>query len=147
MNIEIRPYQEQDLNDLLSAWENASRLAHSFMSEAFFDQERHNIPTMYLPNADTWVVVTDNKVVGFIALIGSEVGGFFIDPSQHGKGFGRALMDKAQQLHGDLVVDVFKQNSIGRRFYDNYGFKHIEEKVWQDTGDIILRMGFDACKN
>ena len=147
MNTEVRPYQEQDLDDLLSAWESASRLAHPFMDESFFDKECANIPALYLPNADTWVALKDNKVVGFIALIGNEVGGFFVDASQHGHGLGKALMDKAQALHGDLEVDVFKQNPVGRRFYDNYGFKFIEEKVWADTGDIILRLGYKPCSN
>lgn len=145
LNIKIRPYQTQDLKQLLSAWENASRLAHPFMDESFFDQERHNIPNMYLPNADTWVAVNnEDNLAGFIALIGNEVGGFFVDPSQHNKGFGKSLMEKAQELHGDLVVDVFQENPIGRRFYEHYGFKLIEEKVWQNTGDIILRLAFNG---
>ncbi|NRB39360.1 MAG: GNAT family N-acetyltransferase [Pseudomonadales bacterium] len=117
------------------------------MEEAFFEQERHNIPTMYLPNADTWVALIDNSVMGFIALIGNEVGGFFVDPDQHGQGLGKALLDKAQDLHGDLDVDVFKLNILGRRFYNNYGFKFLQEKTWHDTGDIILRLGFKSCKN
>ena len=142
MEIVIRNYQERDLKDLLIAWERASRIAHSFMPEAFFDEERYNIPHLYLPNADTWVGVVDDKVVGFIALIENEVGGLFVDPSYHGIGIGRALMDKAQELHGDLEVDVFKENSIGRRFYDRYGFKFLNQKIWEDTGDIIFRLAF-----
>ena len=142
MKTVIRNYQERDLKDLLIAWEGASRIAHSFMPEDFFDKERYNIPNLYLPNADTWVAVVDDKVVGFIALIENEVGGLFVDPSYHGIGIGRALMNKGQELHGDLEVDVFKKNSIGRRFYDQYGFKFLSEKIWEDTGDIILRLAF-----
>lgn len=144
MKKEIRHYQYRDLADLLTAWDKASRTAHSFMTDEFFDQERHNIPAMYLPNADTWVAVADDKVVGFIALIGNEVGGLFVDPSFHGCGLGKALMYKAQELHGDLVVDVFKENLIGRRFYDSYGFKFLHEKVFEQTGNVILKMAFTA---
>ncbi|MGI9273540.1 MAG: GNAT family N-acetyltransferase [Endozoicomonas sp.] len=142
--VEIRQFQDRDLTDLMASWEAASRVAHSFMSEAFFDHERHNIPNVYIPNTDTWVAVVDDKVLGFIALIGNEVGGIFLDPGQHGKGLGKALMDKAQELHGDLVVDVLKENAIGRRFYERYGFRFVEEKTLALTGDPILRLAFTA---
>ncbi|WP_019614238.1 GNAT family N-acetyltransferase [Psychromonas ossibalaenae] len=144
MKAEIRQYQKQDLSDLLTIWESASRIAHSFMAESFFEQGLREIPTIYIPNADTWIAVIDQKMVGFIALINNEVGGLFVDPNHHGNGIGRALMDKAQELHGDLEVDVFKENPIGRRFYDRYGFKFKHEKIWPDSGDIMLRMAFTA---
>lgn len=142
MNVEIRHYKDDDLEDLLIAWEKASRVAHPFMNDAFIDQERENIPNLYLPNADTWVACANQKVIGFIALIGCEVGGFFVDPDHHGNGAGKMLMDKAQHLHGDLVLDVFKENTLGRRFYDRYGFEFQEEKVWEPTGDLLLRLAF-----
>ena len=144
MTIQIRHYQQKDLTSLLAVWENASRLAHPFMSDAFFDTERHNIPNLYIPNADTWVAVFDKKVVGFIALIGNEVGGLFVEPKYHGKGFGKALMDKAKELHDTLEVDVFKENPIGRHFYERYGFKHLHEKTWDVTGDMIIRMAYTS---
>ncbi len=99
---------------------------------------------IYIPNADTWVAVVDQKVVGFIALISNELGGFFVAPDHHGRGIGKILMDKAQALHGDLEVDVFKENPIGRRFYESYGFKFKHEKIWPDTGHMVLRMSFTA---
>ncbi len=145
MTIEIRPYQSQDLNDLLSSWERASHLAHGFMSKSFFDQERHNIPNLYLPNADTWVAVVEHRVVGFIALIGNEVGGLFVDPQYHGTGCGKALMDKAQALHGGLEVHVFQDNIIGRQFYDRYGFVAVAEEVFEQTSYLILHMVFEPA--
>ena len=78
----------------------------------------------------------------FIALIGNEVGGLFVDPSFLGRGLGNALMDKARELHSTLEVEVFKENSIGRRFYDRYGFKLQEEKLHEETGCLTLRLSF-----
>jgi len=144
MKATIRHYQERDLSDLLTAWENASKTAHPFLTKEFLEQERYNIPNLYIPNADTWVVVDDDKVVGFIALIGTEVGAIFVDPSYHGRGLGKALMDKAYSLHSQLEVEVFKENAIGRRFYDRYGFQLLHEKMHKETGNMLLRLAFTA---
>ena len=141
MAITIRPYQECDLNDVLSIWEEASKLAHPFLTEAFLVQERHKIPNLYLPNAKTWLAVdNNNRAVGFIALIGNEVGALFVDPEFHGQGFGRALMDTARSIHATLEVDVFKENNIGRDFYHRYGFNVQGEKVHEETGNKVLRL-------
>ncbi len=142
----IRKYRESDLDAVLSSWEKASRLAHPFLTDEYFEQERKIIPESHLPNAETWIVEIDNEVVGFIALIGNEVGAIFVQPKLHGKGIGKALMDKAQQLHKDLEVEVFSKNSIGRRFYSKYGFVLIEEKYHENTGQIMMRLKYTANK-
>jgi putative acetyltransferase len=136
----IREYAPDDLGDVLSAWESASAVAHPFLTKQFVDQERINIPELYLPNAETWVVEESGQVIGFIALIGNEVGAIFVDPQFHGTGAGRALMDKAQALRGDLEVEVFKENAIGRKFYARYGFELLTESIHEPTGNALLRL-------
>ncbi|WP_299488316.1 GNAT family N-acetyltransferase [Acaryochloris sp. IP29b_bin.137] len=143
----IRPYQGSDLHDVMSVWENASKIAHPFLTEEFLSQERYNIPNVYLPNADTWVTDHEGKVVGFIALLGNEVGAIFVQPEYHGVGLGWALMNKAQALHGDLEVEVFKENSIGQAFYARYGFEPVLEKHHEPTGQQVLRLKFIAAKD
>ena len=138
----IRQYEDADLDSVLSSWENASKVAHPFLKEEFQAQERKNIPELYIPNADTWVVEVDDQVVGFIALIGNEVGAIFLQPAHQGKKVGKLMMDKAKELHGDLEVEVFERNSIGRNFYAQYGFKLIEEKVHEPTGERLLRLKY-----
>jgi len=142
----IRQYKETDLEAVLSSWENTQKIAHSFLPEDFQTQEMINIQELYLPNADTWVVEDDNIVVGFIALIGNEIGGLFLQPTHHGKKLGKMMVDKAQELHGGLVVDVFEKNLIGRDFYTKYGFKLVEEKKHEQTGEKVLRLKFTANK-
>jgi putative acetyltransferase len=144
--MKIRQYENSDLEAVLSVWERATRLAHPFMTEEFIAQERINTAEIYLPNTDTWVIETDDHVVGFIALMGNEVGAIFLQPEYHGRGAGKALMDKAQEIHGDLEVEVFKENSIGRGFYSRYGFSQLEEKLHEPTGQQVLRLAFTANK-
>ncbi|MDJ1180562.1 GNAT family N-acetyltransferase [Roseofilum sp. BLCC_M91] len=144
--MKIRNYQTDDLPELLSSWERASKLAHPFLSEEFLLQERKNIPEIYLPNADTWVAEFDGKVVGFIALIGNEIGGLFVQPAYHRRGIGTALIKKAQEIHSNLEVKVFTRNSIGQNFYFKHGFEFKEETSHKETGQPILHLVFPANK-
>jgi putative acetyltransferase len=138
----IRPYQETDLDDLMATWEAASALAHPFLSEAFQAQVRRDIPKVYLPMAETWVAEQGDRVVGFLALIGHEVGALFVQPSHHGQGLGRALMDTARGQRTRLEVEVFEDNAIGRAFYDRYGFTPLSESIHEPTGCAVLRLEF-----
>ena len=144
--MQIRQYKDSDLKAVLSSWEAATRLAHPFMTDEFIAQERVNVAEIYMPNTDTWVVEIEGNVEGFIALMGNEVGAIFLQLKFHGKGIGKSLMDKAKELHGDLEVEVFKENSIGRKFYSQCGFETLEEKMHEPTGQKVLRLKFNANK-
>jgi putative acetyltransferase len=138
---EIRQYRESDLKGVLSSYKNASRMAHPFLSDDFIAKVMKDIPVKYLPIADTWVANVDDEVVGFISLIGNMIGALFVQPPYHGRGIGKALMDKAAELHDELEVHVFTENSTGRKFYSNYGFQLVEEQIHEETGqkEFILK--------
>lgn len=141
----IRKYENRDLDAVLSAWENASKVAHPFLSAAFLAEERENIPTVYLPQAKTWVIEQAGEVIGFISLLDNEVGAIFVQPQFHGLGAGRALMNKAKELHGNLEVEVFEKNLIGRQFYKKYGFEFVSKTMHEETGNYMLRLKFTAA--
>lgn len=138
----IRIYEDKDIEAVVSIWRTASELAHPFLTKPFLDAEAESLRTIYIKVAETWVLEIGGKVVGFIALIGNEIGGLFLDPSFHGQGFGRAMVDMAVAGKGALDVDVFEKNAIGRRFYDAYGFRRIDEYVHEASGEVTLRMAF-----
>ena len=142
MSTHIRPYRHTDLDELLAIWERASRLAHPFLSDAYIEQGLRDITRLSIPNADIWMVSDDETVAGFVALLGNEVGALFVDPVFHGRGFGRTLMDKARSLHTTLELDVFTDNTIGRRFYDRYGFTVIGERFDSASGQHVLRLSY-----
>lgn len=140
----IREYQPADCDDVLRVWASASALAHPFLSEEFLELERHNIPDVYLPNAETWVWEADGHVVGFISLLGNEVGAIFVDPAFHRFGIGRALIDRARALRGELEVEVFERNLQGRAFYAKLGFELTHRKVHDQTGFELMRLRLPA---
>ena len=141
----IRKYQEKDVETLIEVWFKASQLAHPFLEQEFLEQEKENIRKLYLPNAETWVAERESRVVGFVALLGNEVGALFVDPDCHGQKIGKALMDKAVAERGALVLDVFKENPIGRRFYERYGFRQDHEHRHEATGQPCLRLSYSPA--
>lgn len=141
----IREYRPSDLPELLDVWYRASRVAHPFLDEAFLERERRDIETQWIPVAETWVFEDETRVAGFIALVGSEVGAIFVDPPLHGRGIGRRLMDHARDLRGELEVEVFEANAIGRAFYDAYGFEFAGRSIHRPTGQVMLRLKLDRA--
>ena len=139
----IRPYTDDDLGALLDVWYEASLIAHSFLSEEFFAAERRQIAEEWLPIAETTVAEADGHIVGFVSLIGNEVGGIFVDPRLQGRGIGRALMDHACRTRPCLELDVFEENARARRFYTAYGFVQVDRHIHAESGrrELRLRLG------
>ena len=143
----IRKYEETDCEAVIDAWFAASLVATPFLSEAFLARERENIRTTWLPRAETWVYEENEVVVGFLSLVGNEVGAIFVHPSRQGFGIGRALMDHAASMRDELYLDVFEENQSGRGFYERYGFQYDSEHLHEETGHTQLRLLYRPTKS
>ena len=142
----IRKSRKTDFEGIIEIWFAASQIATPFLSDEFLAEERENIKRIWLPKAETWVFETDDTVTGFVSLIGNEVGAIFVRPDLQGRGIGRALMDHAASLRESLFLDVFERNSVGRRFYDRYGFKFESKHVHEHTGQMQLRLSYNPIR-
>ena len=140
----IRSYTSGDLDEVVEAWYRASLEAHSFLSEDFFDAERERLSDLWLPMADTSVFEVGGHVVGFASMVGNEVGGIFVAPSHQNKGIGHALLDHVAATRPYLELEVFEANTLGRRFYDAYGFRVLGEGLDDTVGLPILRLRIDC---
>ena len=94
----------------------------------------------YIPGSETWVYEKKGKIMGFISMMGNEIGGLFVDPDYQSKGIGTQLVDFVREFHKTLEVEVFEDNVIGRPFYDSYGFKVLKKFVHSETNQILIRM-------
>lgn len=139
----IRPYADEDLEEVLDVWYLASLEAHSFLDEGFFATERRALAERYLPASETHVYEADGRVVGSVSMLGNEVGGLFVTPEFQGRGLGRALLDYVAAPRPWLELDVFEDNAIGRRFYDTYGFRTIGRHMNEEAGFPELRLRID----
>jgi putative acetyltransferase len=138
----IRKYTEADCESIIDIWFAASLAATPFLSNEFLTEERENIRRIWLSKAETWVFEDNGILVGFLSLIGNEVGAIFVVPYSQGRGIGRALMDHAVSLRDGLFLDVFEDNAVGRRFYDLYGFRFEGKHVHEQSGHMQIRLSF-----
>lgn len=136
----IRDFKTNDTDAVVTIWRAATQVAHPFFAADFIESEAENLRNIYLVHAVTRVIEIDGRVGGFIAMIGNEIGGLFLDPELHGQGLGRAMVDDAAGRHGALEVEVFERNTVGRRFYDRYGFRFMGSSTHAGTGETILRL-------
>ena len=140
----IRKYKASDEDQIIHVWHKSSDLAHPFLTEEFQKLEKINIREIYLPQTKTWVFEEDENIIGFISMLGNELGAIFVLPEYIGKGIGSELFLHVREVYGDLTVRVFEKNNIGRKFYDKKGFKLIREENHEETGETILFMKLDA---
>lgn len=118
----IRPFTPDDRDVVLSIWRESNAFAHPFLTDDQVDIVAAMIRDTLLDMADVWIAEADGQPVGFVALLGNEIGGLFLRPAYHRRGIGRALVDHAATLKGALDLAVFAENPTGRLFYKAYGF-------------------------
>lgn len=137
----IRKREEKDNDAIMSVWCEASDLAHPFLSADFTEKAKKDMRNIYIPNSETWVFEDNNVVVGFISMLGNEIGGLFVSPDNHFKGIGTQLVNFVKEFHNELEVEVFEKNTIGRAFYKKYGFTLIKQFHHTESGNDVLRLG------
>jgi putative acetyltransferase len=140
----IREYRPGDSPELLTTWYESAQVAHPFWPPERFARERQQIRDVFLHVAETWVFEEGGHVVGFVAMMEREVGGLFVAPQSQRKGIGWALLDHVRGPRDYLELDVFRENRVGRAFYDRYGFEVVGERQEEASGLDILRLRLEC---
>lgn len=107
---------------VVEIWRRAVDATHHFLSAV----DRRDIETevkAFLPFAPPWIAAdASDRAVGFMLLDASYMEALFIDPAQHGRGVGRALVEHASARHRVLTTDVNAQSGPAAAFYARLGF-------------------------
>ena len=120
----IRRSVPTDREALVDIWLRSVQATHSFLTEQ--DIQSLLPPTRdYLTSdePELWVLCSNTEeIMGFMGLSEGKIDALFLAPEFQGRGGGRQLVQYAQQLQGNLTVDVNEQNPAARRFYEACGF-------------------------
>lgn len=107
---------------LVEVWEAAVRQTHHFLTEddiAFFkplvrDEFLYVVELVAMCNEE-------GLITGFAGVAQQKLEMLFVDPSWHGKGIGRHLLEYSVQHMGATTVDVNEQNEQATGFYLKMG--------------------------
>lgn len=140
----IRKHRDEDLHQIINIWYEASTVAHPFLASSFVEKVKSDMTNIYIPDSDTWVYEVDKVILGFISMIGNEIGGLFVLPYKHSQGIGTKLVDYIKKDHEELEVEVFEKNTIGQSFYRKYGFVFMKQYHHEESGNNVLRLTFTS---
>lgn len=132
--LHLRPYTAADLSDCLHIWRAASEAGHPFLDAAALDADAVLVRDVYIPAAEMTLACEGAQVAGFVAMIGSFIGGLFVSPSHHRRGIGRGLLQAAAARHGPLSVEVYAANTRAIAFYVSLGFVETGRRAEDDQG-------------
>jgi len=94
------------------------------------------------------LVETNNYIIGTGSIVGNEISGVFIHPNYQRQGFGKAIMNKLEEI-GRLNGYTETELSISLPsldFYENKGYKILEESSI-DVGDNQVLEYWKASKD
>jgi putative acetyltransferase len=119
----IRRAIPHDREALFDIWLRSVRATHLFLAEADIERFQSVVREYLASDAEFWALVADDEApIGFMGLCGAKIDALFLAPEQSRRGGGRALVRHAEQLKGELTVDVNEQNVAACRFYEACGF-------------------------
>jgi putative acetyltransferase len=146
----IRRAVATDRERLLEIWLRSVRATHTFLSEEDILSFLPIVRDVALAELEIWVLCSDSGLpVGFMGMSGSKVEALFLVPEFCRRGGGRRLIRHAQELMGELTVDVNEQNPAARLFYEACGFVTEGRSELDSTGRPfpLLHMRLRAPKS
>lgn len=138
----IRKFESKDIDTVMQTWKNENIKVHDFIKKEYWESNFEYVKNI-LPNAEIFVYIYKEEVVGFIGLNGNYIEGIFVDTDNQYNGIGTALLNKVKEDRGILTLKVYQKNINAVDFYKKNGFKVIEEGIDQETGEKELNMRWE----
>lgn len=138
--MKIRPFKETDLSRVYEIYAN-SKLDELRFEDENFDLLRLEDDPKRLPKvmgSDIYVYEVD-EILGFGAILGSEIRALFVSPAARGKGIGKLLLEfLLSKSSGDTSLWVTSSNMPAVQLYKSYGFRTSSEFMATYNGKEVL---------
>ncbi len=139
--INIRKANIHDFSVLSEIWLEASFIAHHFIPETYWKENKLKMQNIYLPMSEVYLAEHNLHTYGFIALLDTQIAAIFVSPQYQGKGVGTALIQYAQAIRTELELNVYQENPKSVQFYKTLGFEIIKAGIDLETNskDFLMR--------
>ena len=135
----IRKFKKKDINAVMEIWKDENIRAHNFIAKEYWENNYKYVKDI-LPEADIYVYILDEQIVGFVGLNNNYVEGIFVDVNNQHKGIGTALLDKIKEYKESLTLSVYKKNVNAIKFYEKNNFIITGENIDENTNEIEYTM-------
>lgn len=135
----IRKFEKNDISDVMQIWKNENIKAHEFIPEEYW-KSNYSFVKKVIQNAEIYVYVIEEKIVGFIGLNQNYIEGIFVDINNQYNGIGTLLLNKVKENKNNLTLNVYKKNVNAINFYKKNDFVITSENIDQNTNEIEYTM-------
>lgn len=135
----IRKFEKRDINDVMQIWKNENIKTHKFIQKEYWENNYSYVKEI-LPNAEIYVYVIKEKIVGFIGLNQNYIEGIFVDINNQDNGIGTSLLNKIKENKTTLTLNVYKKNKKAINFYKKNDFVIVSENIDPNTKEIEYTM-------
>ncbi|WP_228381115.1 GNAT family N-acetyltransferase [Streptococcus suis] len=121
----IRKFQNEDIETIVQLWLTGNVETHAFIPAEYWES-KIDFVTSQLLDAEIYVYVIEERIVGFIGMQGTYLAGIFVSKDLRSNGFGRELLNFVKAIHPTLQLNVYqkkpKSNFIlpERRIFDYF---------------------------
>lgn len=142
----IRAMQpEHDMSAVVALWCQASIISHDFIPAQYWREACSLMREVYLPQANTVVMVEQDEIIGFVSSIEHQIAALFVASEHQGKGVGSALLAHALRGREVATLNVYAANLRARHFYEQHGFHVTGNGVDDATGALECFMEYRAA--
>ena len=135
----IRKFEKNDINTIMEIWENENMRTHNFIEKEYWKNNYKYVKDI-LPNADIYVYLLGEQIVGFVGLNNNYIEGIFVDINNQHNGIGTSLLDKIKEDKENLTLNVYKKNANAIKFYEKNNFIITSENIDKNTNEIEYTM-------
>lgn len=119
----IREMKNEETNDIMKIWLDASIHAHDFIPAEYWQNNYSIVKEKYVPLSKTYVYLEADNILGFISIHDEHyIGAIFVDVKLQGKGIGTKLIYFVKELFNSLDLTCYKKNEKSVSFYQKMGF-------------------------
>jgi GNAT superfamily N-acetyltransferase len=114
------------------AAETAAVFSAALKSMTFFpklhsDEEDKAFVSQFIAEQETWLAIDDGRILGLASIEGKRLAHLYVDPADHNRGAGTALLSHVKRRRPDgFDLWCFQANSGARRFYERHGCHAVE---------------------
>lgn len=142
----IRKFKKEDIDEVMEIWKKENIRTHNFISKEYWENNYEYVKDI-LPNADIYVYIMNENIVGFIGLNNDHIEGIFVDINNQHNGIGTSLLNKIKEEKEKLTLSVYKKNINAIKFYKKNGFIITGESIDKNTDEIEYTMTWKKDKS